>query len=157
MGLAIRKSGHKLGSTEMFVSGKDSNLAEANGGRKHMKDTAIRRVLLVDDHQVACKSTAILLEMSGYKVRTAFNGRTAIEIAGEFSPDIIILDIGLPDIGGYELLNRLKQFKELQTSKFIALTGFEEEAARQSQTEVEFHHFLRKPVDTSQLRAILNA
>jgi two-component system, chemotaxis family, CheB/CheR fusion protein len=122
-----------------------------------MKETALRRVLLVDDHQVACKSTAILLEMSGYKVRTAFNGRTAIEIAGEFSPDVIILDIGLPDIGGYELLGLLKQFKELQMSKFIALTGFEEETARQSRTGVEFHHFLRKPVDTSQLKALLNA
>lgn len=122
-----------------------------------MKDTAIRKVLLVDDQQVACKSTAILLEMSGYKVRTAFNGRTAIEVAGEFSPDIIILDIGLPDIGGYELLNRLKQFKELQTTTFIALTGFEEEIARQKQTGSEFHHFLRKPVDTSQLKALLNA
>jgi two-component system CheB/CheR fusion protein len=122
-----------------------------------MKETALRRVLLVDDHQVACKSTAILLEMSGYKVRTAFNGRTAIEVAREFSPDVIILDIGLPDIGGYELLCRLKQFKELQMSKFIALTGFEEETARQSRTGVEFHHFLRKPVDTSQLKALLNA
>ena len=127
------------------------------GRRKPMKDTALRRVLLVDDHQVACKSTAILLEMSGYRVRTAFNGRTAIEIAGEFSPDVIILDIGLPDIDGYELLRRLKQFKELQMSKFIALTGFEEETARQSRTGVEFHHFLRKPVDTSQLKALLNA
>jgi two-component system CheB/CheR fusion protein len=121
-----------------------------------MKDTASRKVLLVDDHQVACKSTAILLEMAGYKVRMAFNGRTAIEIAGEFSPDIIILDIGLPDIGGYELLNRLKQLKELQTSKFIALTGFEEDAARPSQTGFDFHHFLRKPMDTSQLKALLN-
>ena len=120
-----------------------------------MKDPTIRKVLLVDDHQVACKSTAILLEMSGYEVRTAFNGRTAIEIAGEFSPDIIILDIGLPDIDGYELLNRLKQLKELQTSKFIALTGFEE-TDRQSHTEFNFHHFLRKPLDTSQLKALLN-
>ena len=124
-------------------------------GAKPMKDTAIRKVLLVDDQQVACKSTAILLEMSGYKVRTAFNGRTAIEIAGEFSPDIIILDIGLPDIDGYELLNRLKQLKELQTSKFIALTGFEEETAQQSHAGFNFHHFLRKPVDTSQLKALL--
>jgi two-component system, chemotaxis family, CheB/CheR fusion protein len=121
-----------------------------------MKDPTSRKILLVDDHQVACKSTAILLEMAGYKVRMAFNGRTAIEIAGEFSPDIIILDIGLPDIGGYELLNRLKQLKELQTSKFIALTGFEEDAARPSQTGFDFHHFLRKPVDTSQLNALLN-
>jgi two-component system CheB/CheR fusion protein len=158
MGLAIRKLGHKLQS--LVVPGGIRNRArrERSGGkRKHMKDTAVRKVLLVDDHQVACRSTAILLEMSGYKVRTAFNGRTAIEVAGEFSPDIIILDIGLPDIGGYELLNRLKQFKELQTTKFIALTGFEEETAQQKQTGSAFHHFLRKPVDTSQLKALLNA
>jgi two-component system, chemotaxis family, CheB/CheR fusion protein len=120
-----------------------------------MKEIVNHKILLVDDHQVACKSTAILLEMSGHKVRTAFNGRTAIQIAGEFLPDVVILDIGLPDIGGYELLSRLKQFKDLQTSTFIALTGFEEETARQSQTGVEFHHFLRKPVDTSQLKALL--
>jgi CheY-like chemotaxis protein len=123
----------------------------------NMKDTVNHKILLVDDHQLACKSTAILLEMSGHKVRTAFNGRTAIQIAGEFLPDIVILDIGLPDIGGYELLNRLKQFKDLQTSTFIALTGFEEETARQSDTGVAFHHFLRKPVDTSQLKALLNS
>lgn len=137
---------------------RDEEIERCGGRRKYkdMKNTAIRKVLLVDDHQVACKSTAILLEMSGYEVRTAFNGRTAIEIAGEFSPDIIILDIGLPDIGGYELLNQLKQFKDLQTAKFIALTGFEEETARQSHTGFDFNHFLRKPVDTSQLKALLN-
>ena len=136
----------------------DEEIERCGGRRKYkdMKNTAIRKVLLVDDHQVACKSTAILLEMSGYEVRTAFNGRTAIEIAGEFSPDIIILDIGLPDIGGYELLNQLKQFKDPQTAKVIALTGFEEETARQSHTGFDFNHFLRKPVDTSQLKALLN-
>src|SRR5918993_2632165 len=98
-----------------------------------MKDTNFK-ILLVDDHQVACKSTAILLEMSGHKVRTAFDGRSAIRIAEEFSPDIVILDIGLPDISGYELLSRLKQFKNLETTMFIALTGFEEETARPSNT-----------------------
>ena len=122
-----------------------------------MKDLANLKILLVDDHQVACKSTAILLEMAGHRVRTAFNGRTAIEVAGEFSPDIVILDIGLPDISGYELLGQLKQFKELETSTFIALTGFEEETARPTDSGVDFHHFLRKPVDTSQLKALLQS
>lgn len=119
-----------------------------------MKETNFK-ILLVDDHQVACKSTAILLEMSGHKVRTAFDGRSAIRIAEEFSPDIVILDIGLPDISGYELLRQLKQFKNLKTAMFIALTGFEEEAARPSDTGVNFHHFLRKPVDTTELKALL--
>jgi CheY-like chemotaxis protein len=119
-----------------------------------MKDT-IFKILLVDDHRVACKSTALLLEMSGHKVRTAFDGRSAIRIAEEFSPDIVILDIGLPDISGYELLSHLKQFKKLETAIFIALTGFEEDTARPSDSGVNFHHFLRKPVDTSELKALL--
>jgi CheY-like chemotaxis protein len=119
-----------------------------------MKDTHFK-ILLVDDQQVACKSTATLLELSGHKVRTAFDGRSAIRIAEEFSPDIVILDIGLPDISGYELLSHLKQFKNLETAIFIALTGFEEETARSSDTGVNFHHFLRKPVDTSELKALL--
>jgi DNA-binding response OmpR family regulator len=120
-----------------------------------MEDTANFKILLVDDHELACKSTATLLEMSGYKVRTAFDGRTAIEIAEEFSPKIIILDIGLPDISGYQLLSQLKRFKELETATFIALTGFEEDTARPGDLGVDFHHFLRKPVDTSQLKALL--
>ena len=120
-----------------------------------MKDTFNLKILLVDDHQVACKSTATLLEMAGHEVRTAFNGRSALEIAHNFSADVVILDIGLPDITGYELLSRLKQLKQLETTKFIALTGYEEETARRSDLGVDFHHFLRKPVDTAQLKVLL--
>lgn len=120
-----------------------------------MTETTHQKILLVDDHQVACKSTAILLEMAGHEVRTAFNGRTALEIARDFSPDVVILDIGLPDIGGYELLSRLKQYEQLAEAKFIALTGYEEESARRNDLGVDFHFFLRKPVDTSQLKALL--
>jgi CheY-like chemotaxis protein len=119
-----------------------------------MKDNQ-SKILLVDDHQVACKSTAMLLEMSGHKVRTAFDGLSAIRIAEEFSPDIVILDIGLPDISGYELLSHLKQLKNLKTAIFVALTGFEEETNRPNDTGVNFHHFLHKPVDTSELKALL--
>jgi CheY-like chemotaxis protein len=120
-----------------------------------MTDTPNLKILLVDDHQVACKSTAILLQMSGYEVRTAFNGRSALEIAGDFCADVVILDIGLPDIGGYELLSRLKQLKQVETAKFIALTGYEEEIARRGDIGVDFDHFLRKPVDTAQLKTLL--
>jgi DNA-binding response OmpR family regulator len=157
LGLAIRKLGHTLQPSEFaptavvgLMSGNTAVLSQT----VTMKDSNFK-ILLVDDQQVACKSTAILLEMSGHKVRTAFDGRSAIKIAEEFSPDIVILDIGLPDISGYELLRQLKQFKNLETTMFIALTGFEEEAARPSDTGVDFHHFLRKPVDTTELKALL--
>ncbi|MPZ76454.1 MAG: response regulator [Deltaproteobacteria bacterium] len=120
-----------------------------------MKDAANLKILLVDDHQVACKSTGTLLEMAGHEVRTAFNGRAALEIAHNFSADVVILDIGLPDITGYELLSQLKQLKQLERAKFIALTGYEEEIARRNDVGVDFHHFLRKPVDTSQLKTLL--
>jgi CheY-like chemotaxis protein len=122
-----------------------------------MNETSSLKILLVDDHQVACKSTGLLLEMAGHEVRLAFDGRSALEIARVFSPEVLILDIALPDIGGYELLSQLKGFKQLANAKFIALTGYEEETARRSDLGVDFHHFLRKPVDTSHLRDLLQA
>jgi CheY-like chemotaxis protein len=158
LGLAIRKLGHTLQPSAFALLLLALSPMRENRARRSiavtMKDTHFK-ILLVDDQQLACKSTATLLEMSGHKVRTAFDGRSAIRIAEEFSPDIVILDIGLPDISGYELLSHLKQFKNLETAIFIALTGFEEETARSSDTGVNFHHFLRKPVDTSELKALL--
>jgi CheY-like chemotaxis protein len=159
LGLEIRKLGHTFRTVACPAAGRHRSLEQEktrNLIAVRMQDTHFK-ILLVDDHQVACRSTAILLELSGHKVRTAFDGRTAMRIAGEFSPNIVILDIGLPDISGYELLSQLKQFKNLETAMFIALTGFEEDTARPSNTGVDFHHFLRKPVDTAELKSILQS
>jgi PAS domain S-box-containing protein len=112
------------------------------------------KILLVDDSRIACRSTAVLLEMSGHEVRTAYDGQSALAVAQDFSADVAILDIKLPDTDGYGLVKRLKQLNGFRDAKFIALTGYGEEAARKDEA-VDFHHFVRKPVETTLLESLL--
>ncbi|HXV83612.1 MAG TPA: ATP-binding protein, partial [Candidatus Binatia bacterium] len=111
------------------------------------------KILLVDDNQMVCRSMARLLEMSGHEVALAFDGQSALEVAGVFQPDAFVLDLKLPDMNGHELLRRLKALQSLQRAKSIALTGFGEELRRSD--DVEFDHFLTKPVDAKELETLL--
>jgi PAS domain S-box-containing protein len=126
------------------------------GINKTASCTSARRkikILLVDDNQMACRAIARLLAMSGHDVATAFDGQSALETVRDFQPDVVILDLKLPDMGGYELLQRLKMLQRLQHMKSIALTGFGEEFRQNG--GVEFDHFLTKPVDTKELEGLL--
>jgi two-component system CheB/CheR fusion protein len=114
-----------------------------------------RKILLVDDHRTACRSMARLLEMSGYEVRTAFDGKSAIAAAQDFDAHALILDIKLPDMSGYELLTRLREQAGLRSARSIALTGYGEES-RSKDPVANFDHFLLKPVDIIRLEALLN-
>jgi two-component system CheB/CheR fusion protein len=116
---------------------------------------SVHRILLVDDHRKACESMARLLEMSGYEVRTAWDGKTAVAVAQDFIPDAVILDIKLPDMNGYELLKRLREDAGLQSVRSIALSGYGEET-RGADPNVNFDHFLLKPVDIARLEALLS-
>jgi PAS domain S-box-containing protein len=113
-----------------------------------------RKILLVDDSEIACRSTARLLEMSGHEVRMAFDGQSALARIANFDPQVVILDIRLPDISGYELLRQLKERENLRDAKFIALTGYGEEFQR-TDLEVDFNHFLTKPVDPGYLETLI--
>ena len=113
------------------------------------------KILLVDDSKIACKSTAILLEMGGHQVRTALSGDAALEIARAYQPDAVILDINLPDMNGFELLKKLKALEHLSSTTFIALTGYEQEAIYTNERHVIFDHFLQKPVDVAHLETLL--
>ena len=113
-----------------------------------------RKILLVDDHRTACKSMARLLELSGYVVRTAFNGKAAMAAAQEFAADAIILDIRLPDMTGYQLLKMLREQAGLRSARSIALTGYGDEI-RSEDPSVNFDHFVLKPVDIVRLESLL--
>jgi CheY-like chemotaxis protein len=93
--------------------------------------------------------------MSGYEVRTAWDGKTAVAVAQDFIPDAVILDIKLPDMNGYELLKRLREDAGLQSVRSIALSGYGEET-RGADPNVNFDHFLLKPVDIARLEALLS-
>ena len=115
----------------------------------------IMRILVVDDNVDALESSAALLRIDGHVVQTARDGATALRCAVEFSPDVVLLDIGLPEMDGYEVARRLRLLPELHDTLLIAHSGYGEEEHLQRAREAGFDHHLVKPADLSQLSAII--
>jgi PAS domain S-box-containing protein len=115
-----------------------------------------RRVLIIDDSEDAALSLAMLLDIDGHEVRTALDGATGIELLLQSPPDVVLLDIGLPDINGYELARQIRQRPEGRNVLLIALTGWGQEKDKLEAAAAGFDLHLTKPVDYPKLLAILN-
>ena len=113
------------------------------------------RVLVVDDNVDAAQTLAMLLEFSGYEVRMAHDGLSAVEAALAWRPDAALLDIGLPGLSGYGVARRIRLEATLQGMVLIALTGYGQETDRQLSREAGFDHHLAKPADFDVLENIL--
>jgi PAS domain S-box-containing protein len=113
-----------------------------------------RRILVVDDNADAASMLEVLLTMDSHKISTAFNGRDALEKAAEFAPDTAILDIGLPDIDGHKLAERLRE--QLPEIYLIALSGWGQTEDLRRSDEAGFNHHLVKPVDVEELKKLLS-
>jgi len=116
-----------------------------------------RRVLVVDDNDDAVDILADLLGMLGHDVRTAFNGPSAIAVATEFLPEVVLCDIGLPLMDGYEVVAELRARPEFAHTRFVALTGYGRDEDRQRSLAAGFHAHLVKPFDFTKLAALLDA
>lgn len=116
---------------------------------------ASRRVLVIDDNQDSTTSMAMLLKLVGHEVCVAADGNTGLREAERFLPQVVLLDIGLPDINGYEVARRLRQQPALQSATLIAMTGYGQPEDRQRSSEAGFHHHLVKPVDWETLERLL--
>ncbi|MCI0700534.1 MAG: response regulator [Planctomycetia bacterium] len=101
------------------------------------------------------ESLATLLELAGHEVRTATDGPAALKVAEEFRPDVILLDIGLPGMDGYEVANQLRQRPEFRATRLIALTGWGQDTDREQSRKAGFDLHLVKPIDPAELRKIL--
>jgi two-component system, chemotaxis family, CheB/CheR fusion protein len=99
--------------------------------------------------------TLKLLESYGYQVRTAHDGPSALETAMEYGPDVMLLDIGLPEMDGYEVAKRMRQDSSLQNILLVAVTGYGLESDRLRSQEAGFDHHLVKPVDFNALLELL--
>jgi two-component system, sensor histidine kinase len=115
---------------------------------------ASRRVLVVEDDLDSVHSMAVLIKMMGHQCQFAINGFAALEIARQFRPDIILLDIGLPDFKGYEIAKQLKWEPGLEATHIIAITALPE-ADRQRALSSGCDDFYRKPVDPMLLERLL--
>jgi signal transduction histidine kinase/CheY-like chemotaxis protein len=115
------------------------------------------RLLIVDDNVDSAESLAELLGLTGHEVRTAHDGPAALIEARSFLPEVILLDIGLPRMNGYEVARRMREIPELRTAILMAMTGYGQEEDRRKSQEAGFDHHLVKPVDLSDLDRLLTS
>ena len=113
------------------------------------------RVLVVDDNIDSADSITSLLEASGHDVKVAYSAEKALEMAAEYQPEIMLLDIGLPEMDGYEVAKRLRQNPQLKDLRLIALTGYGQDSDRQRSREAGFDAHVVKPVDWRNLSELL--
>ena len=114
-----------------------------------------RRILVVDDNVDAATTLDVLLRSLGHETRVAHEGMTALEIAREFRPQVILLDIGMPGLDGYEVARRLRAMNHGRTFRIVAITGWGQEADRLRSKEAGFDLHLVKPVDPGVLVSVL--
>jgi len=114
-----------------------------------------RRVLVVDDNVDAAQSLALLLEMDGHEVRLAYDGLSAVAAATAYQPEVVLLDIGLPELDGYEVARQIRQQAALRSVRLVALTGYGQDTDRQRSLDAGFDHHLVKPANFLDIKNIL--
>lgn len=114
-----------------------------------------KRILVVDDNVDSAESLAILLELNGYTTKTAYDGMSGMKVAEDFEPEVILLDIGLPDINGYEVARQIRQQAWGRRIFLIAATGWGQVKDKEQAERAGFDRHLTKPIDFFQLNVIL--
>jgi CheY-like chemotaxis protein len=114
-----------------------------------------RRILVVDDNRDAADSLVVLLQFDGHDVRVAYTGQEALQVAGEFEPEVVVLDLGLPDLSGFDVAQSLRQDTRTAGAQIIALTGWGHDEHRRRARESGIDHHLTKPVDPEQLARLI--
>jgi PAS domain S-box-containing protein len=118
-------------------------------------DSRILRVLVVDDNHDSADTVAMLLRRSGHDVRVVYSGEEALEEGPEFRPNIVVLDLGLPEMDGYEIARRLRQNPQLKNSRFVALSGYGQESDLERSRKEGFDAHLVKPASFEKLEEVL--
>jgi CheY-like chemotaxis protein len=109
----------------------------------------------VDDNRDSADSLALWLELAGHDMRTAYSGQEALDVAEAFQPAVILLDIGMPGMNGYDVARRLREQPATLTAVLVAMTGWGQDEDRRRSQEAGFDQHLVKPVDPQSLKALL--
>ena len=134
-----------------------SSVAEAPAGATigATAEAVARRVVVVDDNRDVADSFVMLLEALGADVRVAYGGRAALTIVAEFKPEMVFLDLSMPEMDGYETARRLRQLPDGRGVELLAVTGWSQEKDRLRALEAGFDGHLTKPVEFGVLKEIL--
>jgi signal transduction histidine kinase/CheY-like chemotaxis protein len=118
-------------------------------------EQSLRRVLVIEDNREAAESLAMYLRACGHTVHIAYDGVAGMDAAVRERPDVVICDIGLPGVNGYELARLLRQHPELQRCMLVAVTGYGEPRDRVRGMEAGFQHYFTKPADPTELAKLV--
>jgi two-component system CheB/CheR fusion protein len=116
-----------------------------------------RRILLVDDNESFAAAMTSLLKLKGHEVRTVHDGAASVAAAREFGPHIVLLDIGLPGIRGYDIAREMRGDPALAKATIVAMTGYGREQDQRKAMAAGFHYHLTKPVDDEALSLLIDA
>ena len=114
------------------------------------------RIMIVDDNRDAADLIAQFLVICGYEAVPVYGGTEALRTAVRFAPDVIFLDLGMPDVNGFQVASTLRQASGFQHIKMIALTAWSDEATRTQTKAVGFDHHLVKPADLDDILGLLS-
>jgi CheY-like chemotaxis protein/two-component sensor histidine kinase len=132
-----------------------ASTSSANGNAAGQKGRAMHRVLVVDDNKDSAESLSIFLRRSGHEVQTAYDGQQAIEAVERFHPKVVVLDIGLPGLSGFEVARRMRSQPGGSALLLIAATGWGQAEHLSRSREAGFDHHLVKPIDVVALQQLL--
>lgn len=114
-----------------------------------------KSILIVDDNADAAEALAESLKIYGYEVYIAHDGSTAIEQARRLHPEVMILDIGMPTMSGYEVAQSIRATAGAHSPMLIAVTGYTQQSDRITAHQAGFEHYFAKPLDIRKLTAVL--
>jgi two-component system CheB/CheR fusion protein len=114
-----------------------------------------RRVLIVDDNEDAANSLAMILKLSGHETASVYTAMDALERAVSFRPDVVLLDIGLPGMNGYEVAQKMRELPGLADIRLVAVTGYGRSDDRLRARDAGFDDHLTKPVEFAVLDRVL--
>jgi CheY-like chemotaxis protein len=117
--------------------------------------TTARRILVVDDNRLSADSLARLLQLTGNETHTAYDGLEAVQAATTLKPDVVLLDIGLPKLNGYEAARKIREEPWGKKMVLVALTGWGQDEDRQKSREAGFNGHMVKPIDHAELMKLL--
>jgi PAS domain S-box-containing protein len=126
-----------------------------HGARPGRRAVAARRVLVVDDNQDAAASLAMMLRLEGHAVEVAHDGQAALEAAQRFAPEVVLLDLGMPGMNGFEACRAMREQPGGAARRILALTGWNQEDDQRRSRAAGFDAHLVKPVDPQALRELL--
>jgi CheY-like chemotaxis protein len=112
-------------------------------------------ILVVDDNRDSAETITLMVEMWGHAARTVHDGPAAVDACLQFRPDVVLLDIGLPGMNGFEVARRLREQEGMDNLLLVAMTGYGQEEDRQLSREAGFNHHMVKPIEPAELRALL--